>query len=88
VYLALILASASGIILYCTSLVLVIWAVVDVARRSVYDIPHHKKALWIIGSLAGWLLFGVVGAVVALCYLLGPRRRLNATRRRMDANRY
>lgn|GEM_PF-1452214 len=84
---ALLVASVPGIVLYCGSLVLVIWAVADVARRSVYEIPHHKKTLWIIGSIAGWLLFGVGGAVVACCYLLGPRRRLNAMRRHVDSHR-
>jgi hypothetical protein len=38
-------------------------------------------AAWIVGSLAGWLLFGVIGAVIALLYLAGPRRRMNALRR-------
>ena len=72
--------SALLLLLYCLSLVLVIWAVVDVARRPAIELPSQKKALWIIGSLAGWLLFGIVGAVVAGCYLFGPRRRLNASR--------
>jgi uncharacterized membrane protein YqjE len=68
------------LLLYLLSLIVVIWAVVDVARRPAPEMPSQKKALWIIGSIAGWLLFGLVGAVVAVFYLVGPRRRLNAGR--------
>ena len=58
------------------SLILVIWAVVDVAPRPVREMPAPKKALWIIGSIPGWLFyFGLFGAVVAVFYLAGPRRR-------------
>ena len=28
--------------------------------------------------VAGWFVFGIVGAAVALFYLVGPRKRLNA----------
>ena len=72
------MSSTLVIILYALSFVLVIWAVVDVARRPRSEMPSQKKTLWIIGSLAGWLLFGVVGAVVAITYLVGPRKRLNS----------
>jgi len=78
---ALIGPSFLTLLLYAASFILVIWAVVDVARRSSIDVPPRRKAAWIIGSLAGWLLFGVVGAVIALLYLAGPRRRMNALRR-------
>jgi hypothetical protein len=75
-----VVSAALLLILYLASLVLVIWAVIDVARRPASELPSQKKTLWIIGSLAGWLLFGVVGAAVAVWYLLGPRRRLNENR--------
>jgi uncharacterized membrane protein YqjE len=68
------------LLLYLVSLIVVIWAVVDVARRPAPAMPSQQKALWIIGSIAGWLLFGLVGAAVAVFYLVGPRRRLNAGR--------
>jgi hypothetical protein len=68
-------------LLYAASFIVVIWAVVDVARRSSMDVPLRRKAAWIIGSLAGWLLFGVVGAVIAILYLVGPRRKMNSLRR-------
>jgi chromate transport protein ChrA len=41
-------------------------------------LPPRRKAAWIIGSVIGWLLFGIVGAVVAILYLVGPRRRMNS----------
>jgi hypothetical protein len=30
--------------------------------------------------LLGWLLFGIVGAAIAVFYLAGPRRKMNAQR--------
>jgi hypothetical protein len=53
-------------------------AVVDVARRSPGDLPPRRKALWIAGSVLGRLLSGIFGAAVAIEYLVGPRRRMNA----------
>jgi hypothetical protein len=41
-------------------------------------LPPGKKAAWIIGSVVGWLFFGVIGAIVVILYLVGPRRRMNA----------
>jgi uncharacterized ion transporter superfamily protein YfcC len=52
------------------SLAVVVWGIIDVARRP---------ALWIAGMAAGWFLFGIVGAIVAAFYLAGPRRRLKAS---------
>jgi hypothetical protein len=60
------------------SLAVVIWAVVDVARRPVVALAPRWKALWIAGMVGGWFLFGIIGAVVSVCYLAGPRRKLNA----------
>jgi hypothetical protein len=67
-------------VLYAVSLALVIWTVADIARRPTAVMPPARKALWIISSIAGWLLFGLIGAAVAVFYLVGPRRRLNAAR--------
>lgn len=75
--------TAQGLILtlfYASSFILVLWAVLDIVRRPSADLPPPRKAAWIIGSVVGWLLFGVIGGAIALIYLLGPRRRLNATR--------
>jgi cytochrome c oxidase assembly factor CtaG len=75
---ALISPSLPALVLYATSLVLVMWTVFDVARRPRSELPPQRKALWIAGSVVGWLLFGILGAAVAIVYLVGPRRRMNA----------
>ena len=75
---ALISPSFPTLMLYAASLVLVMWTIVDVARRPSSDLPSRRKVAWIIGSVIGWLLFGIVGAFVAIVYLVGPRRRMNA----------
>ena len=67
-------------LVYLASLGLVIWAVVDLARRPPLALPPGRKVLWIIGMVAGWFFFGLVGSIVAIVYLLGPRKRLNASR--------
>jgi len=60
------------------SLAVIIWGVIDVARRPAVSLDRRWKALWIAGMIGGWFLFGVIGAAVAVFYLVGPRRRLNA----------
>jgi uncharacterized membrane protein YqjE len=77
---ALVSMSTPTVVLYVASLVLVVWTVYDAARRPAQVLPPRQKAAWIIGSAVGWLLFGIVGAVVAIFYLVGPRRRMNAQR--------
>lgn len=63
---------------YGVSLIVVVWCVVDVTRRPQDELPPGKKAAWVVGSLVGWLFFGIVGAAIAAFYLLGPRRKMNA----------
>jgi hypothetical protein len=75
---ALVSPSFSTLLLYAVSLVLVLWTIIDVTRRPLHVLPAKRKALWIIGSVVGWLLLGIVGAFVAIVYLVGPRRRMNA----------
>jgi hypothetical protein len=58
----------------------VVWCVVDVTRRPSDELPRGKKAAWVLASLLGWLLLGIVGAGIAAFYLVGPRRKLNAQR--------
>ena len=60
------------------SLAVVIWGVIDVARRPAFVLAPKWKTLWIAGMIGGWLLFGIVGAIVSVFYLAGPRRRLGA----------
>jgi hypothetical protein len=75
---ALVTGSGPMLLLYLASLALVLWGVIDMARRSPHVLPPGKKAAWIIGSVVGWLFFGVIGAIVVILYLVGPRRRMNA----------
>jgi hypothetical protein len=67
------------------SLAVVIWGIIDVARRPAMVLAPKWKALWIAGMIGGWFLFGIVGALISVFYLAGPRRRLNAGR---YSNRY
>jgi hypothetical protein len=61
-------------------LAVVIWAIIDVARRPASALAPKWKVLWIAGMIGGWFLFGMIGAIVSVYYLAGPRRRLNAGR--------
>jgi hypothetical protein len=67
-------------LVYGASLVLVMWAVYDMARRPANQLAPGRKAAWILGSIVGWLFLGIVGAFVAIAYLVGPRKRMNAER--------
>jgi hypothetical protein len=67
-----------SLLLYAASFALVVWAVVDIARRPASVLPRSRKAAWIISSIVGWFFFGLIGAAVAIVYLVGMRRRLNA----------
>jgi len=62
------------------SLAVVIWGVFDVARRPSVVLASKWKALWIVGMIGGWFVFGIIGAIVSVIYLAGPRKRLNAGR--------
>lgn len=76
-------AVAQGVpmlVLYAASFVVVLWAVIDVARRPSTLMKPGHKAVWIVAFLVGWLVFGLIGAAFAVVYLVGPRRRLNASR--------
>jgi uncharacterized BrkB/YihY/UPF0761 family membrane protein len=76
-------AVAQGVpmlLLYAASFVVVLWAVIDVARRPSGLMKPGHKAVWIVAFLVGWLVFGLIGAAFAVVYLVGPRRRLNASR--------
>jgi hypothetical protein len=68
------------LVVYGVSLVLVMWAVYDMARRPRDEMQSQRKAIWAISTILGWLVFGIVGAFIALVYLVGPRRRMNASR--------
>ena len=73
-------SNAVTFLIYGLSLIVVMWCVLDVARRPPDELPRGKKAAWVLASLLGWLLLGIVGAAIAGFYLVGPRRKLNAQR--------
>jgi hypothetical protein len=73
-------ASLPTLLVYGGSLILVIWCVVDAMRRPPSELATGKKAAWVIAALIGWLLFGIIGAAIAVFYLVGPRRKMNAER--------
>jgi hypothetical protein len=59
------------------SLAVVVWAVIDVAKRPAVALAGKWKALWIAGMVGAWFLLGAIGATVSAFYLAGPRKRLN-----------
>ncbi len=67
---------AVAILIPLAILALVIWAIVDVARRPTEVLSRGAKTAWIAGLVLSTLLFEIVGVVVALVYLVGVRPRL------------
>jgi len=65
-------------VLAIASLVVVLWAVIDVSRRPRWQMTPVRKAFWIVTLLGGWLLVWPAALVSALMYLTVLRRRLNA----------
>jgi hypothetical protein len=65
-------------VLVLAGLAVIIWAIVDVARRPPEMISPGAKAGWIIALVVGTLLFGVVGVVVAVVYLVAIRPRFTS----------
>jgi hypothetical protein len=61
------------------SLLFVGWAVADVAKHPSSLLPTRTKVGWIVAMAVGWLFLGVLGVAVAIFYLIGPRRRMNAS---------
>jgi len=57
---------------------LIIWAIVDVARRPSAVLSSRAKTAWILGLVAGGLLLGIVGVVAAVVYLVAIRPRLSS----------
>jgi hypothetical protein len=63
-------------ILLLAGLGLIVWAIVDVARRPPGVLSPGAKAGWIIGLVVGTLLFGIIGVITAVVYLVAIRPRL------------
>jgi hypothetical protein len=78
---AMIGLNTGTLLIYGLSFIVVIWCVVDVTRRPTDQLPRGKKVMWLLASLLGWFLFGIIGEAIAVFYLVGPRRRMNAQRR-------
>jgi hypothetical protein len=54
-----------ALLIYGASLVVVVWCIVDVTKRTPDELTGGKKTAWVVASLSGWLLFGIVGAAIA-----------------------
>ncbi len=58
------------------SLIPVIWAIVDVARRPSSQFSTGRKVLWAVSLGFGWLILWPVALVSSIVYLAVLRRRL------------
>jgi tetrahydromethanopterin S-methyltransferase subunit F len=67
-------------LVYIASLIIVIWAIVDIIRQPSYLMSRNRKLGWGLAAGLGWLILGFVGAIVAGVYLLVVRTRLRALR--------
>ncbi len=70
---------SNGLLVFISfaSLAVVIWGIIDVARRPAVALAPRWKAVWIAGMIGGWFLFGIIGAIVSAFYLAVARKRLN-----------
>ncbi len=57
------------------SLIPVIWAIVDVARRPSWQFSTGRKVLWAVSLGFGWLILWPVALVSSIVYLAVLRRR-------------
>lgn len=58
------------------SLVPIVWAIVDVLRRPVWQFPNGRKVLWVITLVVGWLVLWPMALLSSLLYLVVVRRRI------------
>lgn len=65
-------------LLAVATLVPVIWAIVDVARRPTWQISSGRKAAWILVLGIGWIAIWPIALVVSIVYLAALRRRFPA----------
>ncbi len=70
------MSNVLSVFITLATLAVVVWAVIDVARRPAAVLAGKWKALWIAGMVGAWFLFGAIGATVSAFYLAGPRWRL------------
>jgi hypothetical protein len=62
-------------LLALASLIPVIWAIVDVARRPPWQFSTGRKVLWAVSLGFGWLILWPVALVSSIVYLTVLRRR-------------
>jgi tetrahydromethanopterin S-methyltransferase subunit F len=67
-------------LIYFVSLIIVIWAIVDIVRQPSYLMSRNRKLGWGLAAALGWFLLGLVGAVIAGIYLFVVRTRLRSVR--------
>ena len=67
------------ILLVLVGFVLVVWTVIDVARRPRSQLNGKQKAVWIIGVIAGWYLLILPGLIASIIYLTRTRKELDAS---------
>jgi hypothetical protein len=67
-------------VVYIVSLIVVVWAVVDIIRQPAWSMSGGRKLGWAAACILGWLVLGIVGAVAAGIYLGAVRPRLAARR--------
>jgi hypothetical protein len=66
---------------FIASIVLCLWAVADASLRpkAVFQAVHLRKAVWIAALVIGLCLFGIVGGIVGIIYLVGVRPKLKVS---------
>jgi tetrahydromethanopterin S-methyltransferase subunit F len=67
-------------LIYIASLIVVVWAIVDIVRQPSWLMSRNQKLGWGLAAGLGWFLLGLVGAVVAAVYLIVIRTRLRSLR--------
>ena len=63
-------------LIYLASLVPVVWAIVDVARRPTAQFSARRKVVWALVLGVGWLVVWPVSLVSSVVYLALLRRRV------------
>lgn len=58
------------------ALIPIVWAIVDVLRRPVWQFSIARKVLWVATLAIGWVVLPPVALVSSLLYLFVFRRRL------------
>lgn len=57
------------------SLVPIVWAIVDVARRPTWQFSPGRKVMWAVSLSFGWLILWPIALISSIVYLTVLRRR-------------